>query len=129
MRGIHVKIPQSLLGLDAARDELGNPALEKEVEKTGDPHLKHTLAWSKAVNESVGQIVRGVPPFPIVRERLERLSGQADIFVVSATPHEALQREWEEHDLAKYTVAICGQEIGTKKESLGPPRSIRSIAR
>ncbi len=28
------------------------------------------------------------------------------------------QREWEEHDLAKYTVAICGQEIGTKKESL-----------
>ena len=38
--------------------------------------------------------------------------------VVSATPHEALQREWEEHDLAKYAVAICGQEMGTKKESL-----------
>ena len=37
--------------------------------------------------------------------------------MVSATPHEALQREWEEHDLAQYVVAICGQEIGTKKES------------
>ena len=40
------------------------------------------------------------------------------MLVVSATPNEALQREWEEHDLAKYVAAICGQEIGTKKESL-----------
>ncbi len=46
------------------------------------------------------------------------MSRQADVLVVSATPHEALQREWEEHDLAKYSAAICGQEIGTKKESL-----------
>jgi phosphoglycolate phosphatase-like HAD superfamily hydrolase len=64
-------------------------------------------------------MVRGVPPFPFVRESLEKLKTQADVLVVSATPHEALQREWEEHDLAKYTMAICGQEIGTKKESLG----------
>ena len=63
-------------------------------------------------------MVRAVPPFPLVRECLERLSPQADVLVVSATPHEALLREWEEHDLAKYTVAICGQEIGTKQESL-----------
>ena len=43
---------------------------------------------------------------------------QTDIMVVSATPQEALVREWEEHDLAKHVVAICGQEIGTKKQSL-----------
>ena len=24
--------------------------------------------------------------------------------------HEALQREWEEHDLARYVAAICGQD-------------------
>ena len=59
-----------------------------------------------------------MPPFPFVRESLEKLAPQADVLVVSATPHEALEREWEEHDLAKYTVAICGQEMGTKKESL-----------
>ena len=47
---------------------------------------------------------------------------QADVLVVSATPHEALQREWDEHDLAKYVVAICGQEIGTKKECLQSAR-------
>jgi hypothetical protein len=49
---------------------------------------------------------------------LEKLCHQADIMVVSATPHEALQREWEEHDLTRYVAVICGQEIGTKQESL-----------
>jgi hypothetical protein len=40
------------------------------------------------------------------------------MLVVSATPGEALHREWEEHDIAKYVRAICGQEVGTKKETL-----------
>jgi len=117
-RGIQVDIPQSLLDWMKRETKLGNPALEKEVQKTGDPHLKHTLEWSKAINAAIEGMVRGVPPFPFVRESLEKLRQQADVFVVSATPHEALKREWEEHDLAKYTVAICGQEVGTKKESL-----------
>jgi len=117
-RGIKVDIPQSLLDWMKRETKLGNPALEKEVQRTGDPDLKRTLDWSKAINEAIGGMVRGVPPFPFVRESVERLCARADILVVSATPHEALQREWEEHDLAKYTVAICGQEIGTKKESL-----------
>jgi phosphoglycolate phosphatase-like HAD superfamily hydrolase len=117
-RGIKVDAPQSLLAWMKRETKLGNPALEKEVERTGDPDLKHTLEWSKAVNESIGNMVRGVPPFPFVRESFEKLKTRADVLVVSATPHEALMREWEEHDLAKYTVAICGQEIGTKKELL-----------
>jgi phosphoglycolate phosphatase-like HAD superfamily hydrolase len=117
-RGIKVDIPASLLDWMKRETKLGNPALEKEVEKTGDPHLKHTLAWSKAINATITDMVRGVPPFPYVRESLEKLQPHADVLVVSATPHEALQREWQEHDLAKYTVAICGQEVGTKKESL-----------
>ena len=70
------------------------------------------------VNDSIALMVRGVPPFPFVRESLEKLNTKADVLVVSATPNEALHREWDEHDLTKYTVAICGQEIGTKKESL-----------
>jgi phosphoglycolate phosphatase-like HAD superfamily hydrolase len=121
-RGIKVDIPQSLLDWMKRETKLGNPALEKEVQRTGDPDLKRTLDWSKAINEAIGGMVRGVPPFPLVRQSMERLSVWADILVVSATPHEALEREWEEHDLAKYTVAICGQEIGTKKESLGPAK-------
>ena len=117
-RGVKIRIPAGLVDWMKRETKLGNPALEKAVKETRDPDLEQALAWSKAVNETVTKIVRNVPPFPYVRESLEKLTGRADIFVVSATPNEALTREWEEHDIAKYVQAICGQEIGTKKESL-----------
>ena len=118
-RGVQIRVPQSLRDWIAREPRLGNPALEKAVAETGDPDLAHTLQWSKAVNRAVEEMVFGVPPFRGVRECLEKLFDRADILVVSATPQEALQREWAEHDLAKYVVAICGQESGTKKEFLG----------
>jgi phosphoglycolate phosphatase-like HAD superfamily hydrolase len=118
-RGVKIEIPQSLRDWIAGETKLGNPALQKAVDQTGDADLKHTLAWSTAVNQAVAQIVRGVPPFPFVRQSIQKLSDQADVIVVSATPQEALVREWEEHDLTQYVGAICGQEVGTKKESLG----------
>jgi phosphoglycolate phosphatase-like HAD superfamily hydrolase len=117
-RGVKIEIPQSLRDWIKRETKLGTPALEKEVQKTGDPGLKRTLDWTNAVNRSIGEMVRCVPPFPFVRESMKKLCEKADILVVSATPHEALQREWEEHDLTRYVAAICGQEIGTKKESL-----------
>jgi phosphoglycolate phosphatase-like HAD superfamily hydrolase len=97
---------------------LGNPALEAEVAKTADPVLKLTLEWSKAVNRSIADLVEGVPPFPYFHECAERLQAQADIICVSATPGEALEREWQEHDIAKYAAVIAGQEMGSKKEHL-----------
>jgi phosphoglycolate phosphatase-like HAD superfamily hydrolase len=117
-RGVKITIPQSLRDWIKRETKLGNPALEKEVQKNGDPDLKLALEWSKAVNKSIENMVRHVPPFPFVRESLKKLRHKADILVVSATPHEALKREWEEHDLTPYVAAICGQEIGTKKEML-----------
>ena len=98
--------------------KLGNPALKAEVQKTGDLILKQALAWSEAVNAAIEDMVKGIPPFPYVRESLVALSSLADMMVVSQTPGEALQREWEEHDLAKHAAAICGQEMGTKAEHL-----------
>jgi len=97
---------------------LGEPALEAKVKETNDPVLARALDWSRAVNATVARIVRGVPPFPFVRESLEKLSGKADVMVVSATPGEALKREWAEHDIAKHTGMICGQEMGSKKEHI-----------
>jgi phosphoglycolate phosphatase-like HAD superfamily hydrolase len=117
-RGVKIAIPAALRAWIAEETKLGNPALEEAVARTGDPHLEHVLKWSKAVNESIANMVRGVPPFPFVRRSLEKLTDKADCMVVSATPQEALRREWEEHDLAQYVVAICGQEVGTKKEHL-----------
>jgi phosphoglycolate phosphatase-like HAD superfamily hydrolase len=118
-RGVMIEIPQGLVKWIREETRLGNPALKGAVEKTGDADLKQALAWSVAVNEAVERIVRNVPPFPCVRESLQKLTGKADLLVISATPHEALKREWEEHDISRYVAAICGQEIGTKKETLG----------
>jgi|SRR5690554_164345 len=98
--------------------KLANPALEEKVKGTGDLTLKRALKWSRAVNDSVEKIVRGVPPFPYVRESLERLSPLADMIVVSATPTDALEREWTEHKLKGLVKVIAGQEMGTKKECL-----------
>ena len=98
--------------------KLGNPALEAEVAENHDPVMERTLDWSKAVNRDVEKIVRDVPPFPGVRESLELLQAFADVIVVSATPGEALEREWAEHDITKYVKVVAGQEMGTKAECI-----------
>ena len=117
-RGVQIIVPQRLAEWVKSEAKLGNPALAAAVERTDDPELKQALAWSKAVNTWVEKIVRGVPPFPYVRECLTELKGRADLLVVSATPGDALHREWKEHGLNGYVHSICGQEIGTKKEML-----------
>lgn len=116
----HAAVPEvpGLRDWMSRESKLGNPALKAEVERTGDADLKRALAWSLAVNESVANIVYNVPPFPLVRESLEMVSRWADVIVVSATPHEALAREWREHDLTRFVRFIGGQEIGSKKEML-----------
>lgn len=98
--------------------KLGNPALKAEVQKTGDPVMKQALEWSEAVNAAIADLVHDVPPFPFVRESLEKISEWADILVCSATPGEALVREWEEHGIAKHVAVIAGQEMGSKKEHI-----------
>jgi phosphoglycolate phosphatase-like HAD superfamily hydrolase len=97
---------------------LGNPALKREIDRNPEPDLVQTLRWSEAVNSTVADIVVDLPPFPGVREALEKMMGCADVIVVSSTPGEALQREWAEHDIAKYVRIIAGQELGKKKEHL-----------
>jgi hypothetical protein len=97
---------------------LSNPTLKAAIAATGDADLQHSLAWSEAVNAAIAAMVRNVPPFPFVRESLERLKPQADLLVASATPTEALVAEWHEHDLAALVRAIYGQELGTKREML-----------
>jgi len=121
-REIAIRVPPGLVAWIGRETKLANPALKREVEATGDADLRQALAWSEAVNESIAGMVRGVPPFPFVRQCLEKLQGKADVLVVSATPNEALEREWQEHDIAGFTRAICGQEIGTKKETLAAAR-------
>ena len=117
-RGVEIVIPTSLRQWIEEETKLGNPALQRKVAESDDADLCHALAWSEAVNESVAQMVAGVTPFPFVRESFKKLAERCDMVCCSATPNEALNAEWREHDVEKYVVAICGQESGSKKESL-----------
>ena len=117
-RGVAVPAMKELKAWIGRETKLGNPALEAEVERTGNAELARCLDWSATINETVAKVVKGIPPFPGVRESLERLFGKADMIVVSATPGEALEREWNEHDIARYMAIIAGQERGSKAEHL-----------
>ncbi|MHC4412892.1 MAG: HAD family hydrolase, partial [Planctomycetota bacterium] len=102
---------------------LSNTGLEEAISAAESEEAKRQLqlglTWSRRVNELVAEIVKGIPPFPYVRRSLEKIVPVSDVIVVSATPCEALLREWEEHDIAKYAKIIAGQEMGSKKEHLG----------
>ena len=99
--------------------ESGEPLNNQSLEKHKDnPQLAKTLAWSLDCNRRISEMVRGVPPFPYVRESLEKLASQADIVIVSATATEALMREWAEHDLLPLVSTVCGQEAGNKAQCI-----------
>jgi phosphoglycolate phosphatase-like HAD superfamily hydrolase len=91
-----------------------NDGLKVYMAQHPDPELDTAWAWTTGVNDTVADMVHGVPPFPYVRESLQFLADKADMIVVSATPYEALKREWEEHDIAQYVRVIAGQEQGKK---------------
>jgi len=118
------KVPQLahyFAWVDDPGSVLSNDGLKQAIDKTdGDARkeLERVLAWSERVNWAVKEIVKDVPPFPYVRESLERLQGKADILVVSATPRDALAREWNEHGIDKYVAMIAGQEMGSKAQHL-----------
>jgi phosphoglycolate phosphatase-like HAD superfamily hydrolase len=97
--------------------KLSNAALQAEIER-GNDALQPVMAWSNAVNAMIEDIVKGVPPFPFVRETLAKMNERADPLVVSQTPTAALEREWAEHDLAAEVRMIVGQEAGTKTDHI-----------
>jgi phosphoglycolate phosphatase-like HAD superfamily hydrolase len=97
--------------------KLGNATLNAEV-KNGNRGLEQVKCWSDAVNAQIEDIVKGVPPFPLVRECLEKIKQRADAMCISQTPAEALKREWAEHGIDRYVRIIAGQEMGTKTEHI-----------
>ena len=114
--------PHYFAWVDAPDSTLSNDGLQKAIEETSEPQAKRelelALAWSERVNWAIEETVKAMPPIPYVRESLEKIQPSADVIVVSATPVEALRREWEEHDIAKYVQVIAGQEMGKKAQHL-----------
>jgi phosphoglycolate phosphatase-like HAD superfamily hydrolase len=116
----HATIPQApeLRKFMESGYPLSNDGLREYMAEQPHPELEQGLAWSEGVNATVADMVHNVPPFPYVRESLELMENQADMVVVSATPTEALTREWQEHEIDGYVRVIAGQEMGSKKQHL-----------
>lgn len=83
-----------------------------------DPVLATAARWSAEVDENIERIVHGVAPLPGVKEAFAEISRFADIVIVSATPHEAIVREWGAQGLLEHITVVAGQELGTKKDCI-----------
>ncbi|MDU4935632.1 MAG: HAD hydrolase-like protein [Peptostreptococcaceae bacterium] len=116
--GIEIKDLDSIINWVETTNELSNNSLRREIEKTDSEGLKMTLAWSLAVNESIENLPQDDEPFEGVKVGLEGISKLADISVVSSANGEALDSEWNRHDLVKYLKALLGQEAGTKQHCI-----------
>ncbi len=117
-RGMELPDMTAILGWTKIETRLGNPALTAYAGNVHNRDIDLALAWSLQVNKDIEDMVHGMPPFPGVRESLDKLNGFADALVVSQTPLEALEREWKENGIDTQVRRICGQEYGTKTEHL-----------
>lgn len=117
-RGARVPSGDAVKAFIASGHPLSNAGLRAYQAEHPDPELTLALAWTTGVDASIEDMVKGVPPFPHVRESLQAMQGKIDLMVVSATPLEALVREWGEHGLSDYMDVIAGQEMGTKAQHL-----------
>ena len=116
----NAKVPElkDLADWVSRETKLGNPAFLEEVKRKPSKELEAIKAYSLGVNEIVSWYVKNVPPFPLVKESLEKMIKKADALVVSQTPTEALEREWAESGIDSYVRLIAGQERGTKTEHI-----------
>jgi len=97
-------------------DKLGNPALKKSADDSGDTLLQHAYNWSLDINERINNMVENIPPFPHVRKALELLSRHSDCIVLSSANQKALEKEWGEAGINRYVQKIAGQEAGKKQD-------------
>jgi phosphoglycolate phosphatase-like HAD superfamily hydrolase len=117
-RGVSIPSSDDLDAWMAREPKHTLATLTAEIQERGNHALQPVLDWSLAVDAQIQDIVHGVPPFPGVRETLQRLQGRADAMVISQTPGAALLREWSEHHLNDHIALIAGQEMGSKKDHL-----------
>lgn len=116
----HCPIPstEALAEWASRTNPLTPAALVAEYERTKNPDFLPFMEWSVDVNKAVKEIMKGVPLFPYVKESLEAISNRADVFIVSQTPTEALEREWKENKIYQYVRYAAGQEVGKKSEQI-----------
>jgi phosphoglycolate phosphatase-like HAD superfamily hydrolase len=116
----NIKLPDlsSLKKWIKIETRLSNANLRRYFESDNTPGLENIVNWTEAVNKDITTKLGLIPPFTYAKQAIELMSANADLIIISQTPLEALEREWEENDLKKYVRIIAGQEHGTKTEHI-----------
>ncbi|MDI9488279.1 MAG: HAD hydrolase-like protein [Bacillota bacterium] len=94
--------------------ELSNPALLEACQKTNSLCMELALLWSIRVNRSISQLPKVDKPFPNVKSALDKMEQAADLVVVSSANGQAIEEEWEKHNLKQHTKVLLSQEAGSK---------------
>jgi phosphoglycolate phosphatase-like HAD superfamily hydrolase len=102
---------------------LSVPALEEYAASNSAPFLAEAATWSRRSDDLYARITEeeGNPPYPLVRECLERAARNAEVWVISSSSRAALEHDWDGADLLGPVSQIAGQETGDKKAQLALP--------
>jgi phosphoglycolate phosphatase-like HAD superfamily hydrolase len=111
-----VKIPNisSIKKWTETTNELSNPSLQREIDRTNDEQLRKALKWSLAVNKAITELSGDDKPFVGVEEGLKTANTATDVAIVSSANGAAVLDEWTRHNLAPHVSVMLGQEAGTK---------------
>lgn len=115
-RGVTIPAYPELTDFIESAHPLSDKGLAAWAAENPSATADRMIAWGNAVNAAITDMVHGCGPFPGVLDAVRAMHGRVDEMVVSATPIEALAREWAEHGLARYMQVIAGQEMGSKAE-------------
>ena len=115
-RGVVIPDYPELTEFIDSKHPLSDKGIAAFAAENPSPVADRMIAWGDEVNARIADMVHGAGPFPGVREAIELMYDKVDEMVVSATPIEALTREWGEHGLDKYMHVIAGQEMGGKAQ-------------
>lgn len=98
---------------------LSNASLEAQIAETPSEDLEKAFVWSKKVNEGIEKELAGEDkPFPGVLEGLTKIHSLTDVAIVSSANSEALNSEWNRHNLMPQVDVVYGQELGSKADAI-----------
>jgi len=93
---------------------LDNASLLAEADRTDEPLLRQAGEWSARLNAAIERDMPDPPPFPGVEEALRRMTGRADLVVVSQTQTHTLLNDWRRAGFDRLVDAVAGAEAGGK---------------
>jgi len=98
---------------------LSNDAVKRAAEAANDLEAKEcfekALAWSEAVNASINLLPEEIKiPFMGAKEGLAAAKQFADVAIVSSANRDAVEEEWEKHNLLEHVDILLAQDCGSK---------------